>query len=114
MQEREKGRFLTIFFLNKRGNKPVSQLSTWFSSQDAAELGHIKRGVKCVLGSAGQGRVKAGMVDSGARLWDPPGLYVPPFSREVGPKLPPCCAQRKHSMNTVPRISSPPAAHTRT
>ena len=64
----------------------MSQLSTWFSSQDAAELGHIKRGVKCVLGPAGQGRVKAGVVDSGARLWDPPGLYVPTFSQEVGPE----------------------------
>lgn len=64
----------------------MSQLSTWFSSQDAAELGHIKRGVKCVLGSAGQGRVRAGVEDSGARLWDPPGLYLLTFSREVGPE----------------------------
>lgn len=32
------------------------------------------------------GEVKAGVVDSGAPLWDPPGLYVLTFSREVGPE----------------------------
>lgn len=51
MQECEKGRFLTIFFLNKRGNRAVSQLRNWFSFQSAVELGtHQKRGQMCVGG----------------------------------------------------------------
>ena len=97
------------FFLNKRGNRAVSQLRNWFSFQGAVQLGtHQKRGQMCVEGRGageGEGRGAGQGEGRGGGTCQVFMCLLSPERSGQRPKLPPCCARRKHSTNAGPLIS---------